>query len=52
LIAKEIRNHADKHHQTDASFCEFLGNLSELHYNQNKSVEARAIVEVARKLTW
>jgi len=52
LLAKEIRTHAAKHHQTDASLCDFLGNLSELLYNKNKSTEARQVVEEARKLTW
>jgi len=41
LIAKDIRTHAKKHHQTDDTFCNFLGNLSELLYNKSKSAEAR-----------
>ena len=48
LLAKEIRSHAKKHHQTDDSFCDFLGNLSELLYNKQKSVEACQVVEEAR----
>ena len=52
LIAGEIRTHAKKHHQTDSSFCDFLGNLSELLYNKMKSAEACQVVEEARKLTW
>ena len=52
LIAKDIRKHAAKYHQTDGSFCDFLGNLSELMYDQNKDVEAVKVVEEARRLTW
>ena len=44
LLARDIRTHAAKHHQADASFCDFLGNLSELLYNKNKSTEAREVV--------
>lgn len=39
-------------HHPDASFCDFLGNLSELLYNQNKSVEACVVIEEARSLAW
>jgi len=52
LLAKDIRKHATKYHQTDASYCDFLGNLSELMYNQNKDPEAVQVVEEARRLTW
>lgn len=51
-VAKEIRAHASKLYQTDASYCDFLGNLSELLYVHSKSAEAREAAEEARKLAW
>jgi hypothetical protein len=51
-IAEEIRTHAKKMYQTDMSYCDFLGNLSELLYVQSKSVEARKAAEEARTLAW
>lgn len=52
IMAKDIRKHGARYHQSDDSFCEFLGNLSELLYNQNKNVEACAVVQEARTLLW
>lgn len=51
-VAKKIIAHADKYHQTDESLCDFLGNLSELYYNQSKSEDAVQVVEQGRKITW
>jgi hypothetical protein len=52
IMAKDIRKHGTKYHQSDDSFVEFLGNLSELLYNQNKSVEACSVIQEARTLLW
>ena len=52
VIAKEIISHAGKFNQSDASLCEFLGNLSELYYVHSKSSDAVGVVEQARNLTW
>lgn len=62
-MASEIRTKAKRRalrsnptglvfHHPDSSFCDFLGNLSELLYNQNKSVEASVVIEEARSLAW
>ena len=52
VMAKEIISHGDKYHQQDQSLCEFLGNLSEVYYNQSKSEEAVKVISEARKITW
>ena len=52
LLAREIRTHAKKHHQADSSFCDFLGNLSELLYNKSKDAQACQVVEEAREMAW
>lgn len=52
LMAKDIRKHGSKYHQSDDSYCEFLGNLSELLYNQSKNTEACAVIQEARELVW
>jgi len=52
IMAKDIRKHGSKYHQSDDSYCEFLGNLSELLYNQSKNTEACAVIKEARELVW
>ena len=48
LKADDIRAHAVKYHQSDRHYCNFMGNLSELVYNESKSADAIAIIEIAR----
>ena len=52
MLAREIRTHSQKFFQTDASLCDFLGNLSELFYYMNDSKNALEALEEARKYTW
>jgi len=48
----EINEHAKKYNQTDLSYAEFLGNLSEMLYSLNKRDEACNIVKEGRKIAW
>ena len=50
--SNEINTHAKKYHQTDVSYAEFLGNLSELLYNLGKKDDACDIVKEGRKIAW
>ena len=50
--ANEINTHARKFYQTDLSYAEFLGNLSEILYNLGKSEEACEAVKEGRKIAW
>lgn len=49
---REIRSHAKKYSQVDQSYTEFLGNLSELMYNIDKSEEAGDVVKEGRLIVW
>jgi len=49
---REIRAHAKKYCQVDQSYAEFLGNLSELMYNIDKSEEAGDVVKEGRLICW
>jgi hypothetical protein len=44
-MADEIRMHAEKNHQSDEAFVLFLGNLSELLYDKERSSEATKVVK-------
>ena len=50
--AQEIRDHAKKYIQNDQSYTEFLGSLSELMYNLDKSDEACGVVKEGRLIAW
>jgi len=50
--SNEINSHAKKYHQSDVSYAEFLGNLSELLYNLGKQDDACNIVKEGRKIAW
>lgn len=50
--SNEICAHAKKYNQTDLSYAEFLGNLSEMLYTMNKRDEACEIVKEGRKIAW
>ena len=50
--ANTINTHARKFHQSDTSYAEFLGNLSELLYNLGKAEEACEAVKEGRKIAW
>jgi len=50
--ANEINAHARKHSQSDVSYAEFLGNLSELLCNLGKGEEASEAVKEGRKIAW
>ena len=52
LKSNEINTHAKKYHQSDVSYAEFLGNLSELLYNLGKSEDACNVVKEGRKIAW
>lgn len=47
-----INAHAKKFHQSDVSYAEFLGNLSELLYNLGRRDEACEAVKEGRKISW
>ena len=50
--AQEIRDHAKKNSQNDVSYAEFLGTLSELIYNIDKSEKACEIIKEGRLIAW
>ena len=50
--SNEINTQAKKYHQSDVSYAEFLGNLSELLYNLGKSEDACNVVKEGRKIAW
>jgi len=49
---REIVAHAKQFTQMDQSYTEFLGNLSELMYNIDKSEEAAEIIKEGRLIAW
>jgi hypothetical protein len=51
-LSKEIREHAKKFNQKDEAYANFLGNLSELIYNNNKGEEACTLIKEGRMITW